>query len=227
MSMRRLSFTTLLILTVVGQLNAAPFQNLDFEQATTNTLTIVPMSSSGFGPISDLLPAWQGFDGNRPLSTIGYNVSLAYNPVLLFGPEDHVTVISGRYSVLLNSLASASGGGPTIAQTGDVPSDAAYLIFDERGQSTHPFTVSINGQVLPNVLPPFPSGSEAFDVSRFDGQTVELRINTDLNQVPGISGGGIIDNIRFISVPEPTTLGLLFMAGGFFWMRLRRRDSPS
>src|SRR4030095_7179667 len=52
----------------------APFQNLGFDEATTNNVSFNPeIPGTGVGPISELLPGWDLFWGTRHLGGLGYN----------------------------------------------------------------------------------------------------------------------------------------------------------
>lgn len=41
------------------ELDGAPFQNLDFEQAKTNSVWHDSQSGLSYGPVKDLLPGWE------------------------------------------------------------------------------------------------------------------------------------------------------------------------
>src|SRR5690348_15990344 len=52
--------TSLILACTASLLYGASFQNLDFENANTNALTVFPgRYVSGFGPTSELLPNWE------------------------------------------------------------------------------------------------------------------------------------------------------------------------
>jgi hypothetical protein len=207
------------IILVVATAKGAPFQNMNFESANTNSL--MPFPGFGFdygGPTSDLLPGWQLFLGTQMVTSIGFNLSDdAYGRVgaTMVSSEPPYwppfgAPIEGKYSVAFR--VGIVGGGFeqwSIVQQGDVPPDARFLEF-RYGEL--PFAVSVNGVNLsPSFFPIIPR----VDVSQFAGQTVELRLTT----APGIFGSGgdhILDAITFV-VPEPSVLTLLGV-GSCVWV---------
>src|SRR5262245_26225305 len=70
------------VTTLLGILacSSAPFINLDFEQAKTNTATFYesqpdPKYLVAIGPIKDLLPGWTLSSSGFPLTEIAFNYS--------------------------------------------------------------------------------------------------------------------------------------------------------
>lgn len=72
---------TFVLCDVLGALPVfgAPFRNLSFEEAITNSIAPIPFMppSSGFatGPTADLSPVWQTFRGTNLLGTTGFNLN--------------------------------------------------------------------------------------------------------------------------------------------------------
>lgn len=99
------------------------------------------------------------------------------------------------------------GGGPaSIGQTGQIPIDSMSVIFLFRDEQVGYFNVSFNGNVLPySVIWSEPNYDIcAADISRFAGQTGELRFTES------DGGRAILEDIQFSTqaVPEPATVAL-------------------
>jgi hypothetical protein len=223
--------TTLLLLLASLPVLSAPFQNLNFEQARTNSLTPIPTlaadSGLAMGPAADLLPGWQVFQGTKLLTSIGYNLSDFWAPFALTGG---VTIVSEPSRVIegKNSLSIRVPGGLSpvpfaLVQRGDIPADARYLVFSHDGFAP---VVRIDGGTL---FEPAPSVGFRpplqLDILQFAGKNVELEFSTS-SRIG--SGSYVLDNILFV-VPEPSTtaliiLGSLAFAAKSFWPRLRYRQ---
>jgi hypothetical protein len=194
---------------------SAPFQNLDFEMARTNSLTLSPLSTVDYeGPTADLLPGWQLFFGTQPRVTLGFNlgadpfaeqrVSLVSSDAPFGSPGEP---LKGKYGLFF-----WPGHDPqfSLTQTGEIPADAKSLEFTYRQL---PFTFSINGLTLSPVRFGASFGERvAMDVSQFAGQTVELKITTSAGPF-GPSGFHELDDIAFV-VPEPSVFTLVALGSG-------------
>ncbi|MCI0532226.1 MAG: hypothetical protein L0Y74_09820 [candidate division Zixibacteria bacterium] len=187
-------------------IHSAPFQNLDFESARTNSLTLSPLSTFDYeGPTADLLPGWQLFFDSEPITSVGFNFSA--DPFL----ERRVSMISseGPNSLLGNPIEGKYSpvfwpGEPfSLVQIGEIPLEAQRLEFTYREL---PFAVSINGLNLSPAaqnIANSPYGLRAtVDISQFAGQNVELKFTTSSGPF-GPSGFHEIDSIRFVP-PEPS-----------------------
>src|SRR6266446_4360871 len=78
------TYIPFLVLTLTMDLiRAAPFRNLGFDDATTNSTILSTYqypglaAPQGMGPTVDLLPGWQLSYAGANLTTMGYNV---YSP---------------------------------------------------------------------------------------------------------------------------------------------------
>ena len=197
------------ILAVLGKqwaYSQGTFQNLDFESPIP---PLIP-DFIGLVPIANALPGWTGYLNGVPFDLVwfgnialgGPSISVVDDSLIPFGFRP----IQGLYSVFLNNAA--------IGQTGQIPNDAASLFFQRVPNSG--FFVSFGGQGIPLVQ--FgTSGNNiimAGDISRFAGQTGELRFG----------GAGLFDDIKFSNqaIPEPSMLGLFGLGALLFAWRVKR-----
>ena len=206
-----------------GTASADLFTNLDFE------------SYAGGTTFDELLPGWQA-DTNHmasladqtPISTAGAGIVTTNN--------QSVRPVEGRYSAILSAGGSwpNSGWYPTVTiwQTAMVPGGATYIQFLTTRPLTNEWTMiwgytnyvtysytlgtvdllSGTSVQVSNDLYRYTTyiGSLAWQTSTL---TYSMRVNTDL-------GGGaywhVLDDIEFISIPEPSVcsvfvLGLLVL----------------
>ncbi|MBI3416546.1 MAG: PEP-CTERM sorting domain-containing protein [Verrucomicrobia bacterium] len=201
---------------------AAPFQNLGFDEANTNSVRF-----QGRFPTSDLLPGWQLFQGNVLQTNILYNGALEFNYATIVdrsGTGIYGTSFTlGAYSLVLNDFADHFNLF-TLVQRGDVPSDARFLSYTFAGS---PFQVTINGQ---NLLPAVQNGAVnpieiLIDVSKYAGQNVQLTFSGAAGVFAPNDPAGLrwLDNIQF-EVPEPGTVTLFGLGGcALLAAGLRRR----
>ena len=90
--------------------HAAPFQNLDFESARTNSLTqSMDFFFDYYGPTTDLLPGWQVFHGTQAVTTAGFNLTpvgkFTYATLASSAPPNFgelPAAIEGKYSLWFN-----------------------------------------------------------------------------------------------------------------------------
>jgi hypothetical protein len=202
-------------------IDAAPFQNLGFDLANTNNLVVDPGSPfHGTGSTQDLLPGWELTKGGVPQTTLGLNLSLlslGYATLISYDQSQYFGLpVEGAYGLQL--VGSAGNQDPfALSQRGDVPSDTQLLTFRYDG---FPFLLSINGTPL---TPTTQSSTlEAFDVSAFAGQTVDLTLSPLGPAVPTQGGSSYIDSIAF-AVPEPAICVLLALASPAVWWAAARR----
>lgn len=182
-----------------------PFQNLDFEQANTNSVSYNAGAGVTLGPIEELLPGWTVVVSRGPFGDFpGFTntpTSLTFNSS--FFDSVNVSVIdynaiaiprNGKFSVLIDPrFWNAS---VALIQRGDLPSDATELrtegVLGHSG-GTLPPELTINGLSLT-----WTDGRA--DISPFAGQNVELRYEVI---------GGWQDRLDgIILVPEPQSIVL-------------------
>lgn len=234
------SITATLFGLSLGFGGAAPFQNLDFDDANTNQMISVSEFAS-MGYATNLLPGWEQ----------NYGVALNLNTFPI-GFGDIITLVTsnGNYDPWqpLNEMGYPATGpyhlhfevngrtsGPTlfsplsIWQVGDIPADANSLWFFTYGS---PFEVRINGSLVPvfyNYLPGafganLRAANAAVNLIPYHGTTVELRFTT-LPDPPRFYHSYGLDGIHFSPeiVPEPSSWALLVLGGGWLAWTLRRR----
>jgi hypothetical protein len=217
--------TFLLICCLSVGASGAPFQNLSFDDADTNSVT---RGGGGLteAPVPDLLPGWQISNSRASFEWMNYNSRPpGFGWVSLLPPENfgHPPYpVFGRYSVALEPLGPGfeSGNPITLRQRAEVPHDARELRFVNWGAL---FDLRLNGSLTPvtyyhqEYLPnPFVRDPEyltrfaSVDISGFAGQTVEISFDAFYRGGrPSIHG---LDSIEFV-VPEPATWLLLGLGG--------------
>ena len=205
-----------LLLSAIGAAGQGTFQNLDFESALIPSGT-PPLADLSF---SDAVPGWTGTYGD---SSKTYPATfVVYDGLSLEGPMmaiiDRVTsyrsyqALQGNYSAFLFGGYSPFGGQTsfTISQTGLVPSGAVSMLMDV--DAWDGFTVSLGGQPIGMVpVQTFPLYTlYRGNISAFAGQTAQLSITVPSSPVGDIDPTGLlIDDIRFVTVPEPRIIALL------------------
>ena len=218
--------SALALLSVCAALaKAAPFENLGFDLANTNSLTVTPgMGLTGTGSAEDLLPGWQLFKGGIPQTTLGLNLSL-----LSGGYATLISADQGQYfgwnvegAYALDLVGSAGNQDLfSLSQRGDIPADAQWLSYRYSG---YPFLLTINGT---NLQPAQQSpNSEAFDISAFRGQTVDLKLTVLGPAMPTEPGSSIIDSVAF-TIPEPSTWVLVTLGCLALWSAPRAAKDRS
>ncbi len=206
-------FTTLLALSS-GE--AAVFQNLNFENANTNTITDLGFGAH-YGPIADLMPGWTLLRGSNTVTLVGFNnVPPGAGYATIFSPTFDAPVI-GRYSFAMVPLYDVRGTlfiPFTLSQSGDLPAEVKQIRFLSLGG---PVELDVNDSPISLTYTPVPvqpgwNGAipvfEAEgDISPYAGLTVELKFTTLLT--PDYLGATGLDEITFSSVPEPGPVTLL------------------
>jgi hypothetical protein len=189
-------FILCFFLNFVFRSESAPFQNLDFEQANTNTTSFPgnsPPFVKGSGPVADLLPGWQIYHGTNQSTVIGY-------VYIQLAPGYGTLITRDTAQFYLSSTGGAIDGdfAPLfipddqpfyLLQRGDIPVDAQFLTFNDLGTR---FSLGINGILFPNA-------QSGLDISSFAGQTVDLLFIFPQNGFFPYYG---VDSIAFV-VPEP------------------------
>ena len=199
---------------------AQSFINLDFETALIRTNG----APQGMVVANSAIPGWIAYVNGVPSTYIWYSgASLGAAAVTLepaFGSFTPVPQVQSNYYVYLQgSSDTPQHDSAAIGQTGQIPLSAQSIIF----WGNDVLNITFAGQALSFNQ----TGSSAYyniyaaDISAFAGQTGQLLFTA------GAGTAGYFDNIQFSSnpVPEPTTLGLLAMAGGLVGLCNRRRLS--
>jgi len=225
---RKLARFALAAAAMVAARAADPFENLGFDEANTNSIVFgTRLGSFGLEPTarglaSDLLPGWQLFNGTEPVSEIGLVLPgfASGARVALTSKELYPDFIEGKY--VLGFGFTEPDEPWSLVQTGDVPSDAAYLSFlsSTSGILIQPPKLSLDGRDLALVRTlPESFGRErlVYDVTGFAGQNAELRfiydINTSYRTLDDILFVGL-EPIRFKIERSGQTLVISWLGGG-------------
>ena len=216
---------SLFVLGLAVQSHSAPFQNLGFDEAITNKLSPAdPPFHDGLGSSTDLLPGWQLFLGNNPVSVVGMNWKFpGFGYASLYNRD---VPAFNQFSV---GLVPGQDTGTdfietpfSLVQTGDIPADAASIHFLSYNQQPQ---LRLNKGLLPVTYNYFSPGPAApvfegvADVRAFAGQTVELELTT-----PNSFLFYGLDSISFSSqiIPEPGPR-MLFGLGGLMLLAVLKQ----
>lgn len=223
-----------LVLALVWNASAAPFQNLGFDNANTNNVTPRnPPDRDFFGPASEVVPGWQLLLGTSQESEVGLNALLpgpGYSSIMTSDNQLGRPVV-GLYSLSL--IPFYGGADPsqfrpyTLIQNGDIPLGSLSMRFINYGA---PVDLYVNGSLVPlfydyGAVVPDPNARLANvsgDISAFAGQNVELRLVT-LFRTTGAYVSGL-DSISFSAIPEPSAVVLLTL--GVLLLFAARRVRP-
>jgi hypothetical protein len=198
-----------------------PFQNLGFDSADTRSVPTGPDGvARGVASATALLPGWTLSMGGMPKNTLGLNLNL-----MTFGYCTLVSAdqggafgypIDGGFALRL--VGTPGNQDPfTLAQQGDIPADSHWLSYHYSG---YPFLLAVNGDTLAPQI--HTTSMEAFDISRYSGQSVDLTFRSLGPLMPTSAGSSFIDSVAF-TVPEPSTCVLLLLGASVVSMALARR----
>ncbi|MDA1276326.1 MAG: PEP-CTERM sorting domain-containing protein [Verrucomicrobia bacterium] len=211
----RVLIAALLAVSAAASTKGGPLRNLGFEEAITNNVQFFTNflgDVHGVGPITDLVPGWQVFQGTNAVTSIWFNGPVGGNGDIIVTLNDEGLrgfpgVREGKFDLFVGGTLRPL----TLRQTGEIPADAGYLVFN---QSPFLFTPFVNGEPLPIASADSP---HPFLIAPYAGQTVELAFAL---ASPGSFSGGTIDDIRFLPIPEPSAFGLLVLGGLLFGARI-------
>ena len=192
MGLKSILVTGLLLLAcATARVVAAPFVNLDFEQAT------VPPGTMDFISTANGFPEWTVRHGSTVLTTVNYNQAGLGGPfAALYDQRDDnlgIPVLQGLYVAIM-------GGGPlSFGQVGDIPANAKSVRFLSEGHRPPP-DVTVNGVLIPVVRLSRTStilddiDTYGGDITLFAGTTSDVRFHrpfaggiTSLNRSARIS----------------------------------------
>ena len=202
-----------------GSLGTGTFQDLDFESAN---LSPIPPGQFG-GPsvaATDAIPGWTAYIAAAPVSSIQQDdVTTGSASVNIFGPKGAAGdfggyVIEGLYSIGLQpGFLTGSNVGSSIAQTAQIPSGAASLLF--KASPFDPFVISLGGQALSCVALGAGPNYTLYGASLPAGvggqtETLSIAVAAGPNNI-----GDIFDSFSFSpsSIPEPNILPLFGLGG--------------
>ena len=197
---------------------AQNFVNLDFDQA----LLPDPVQGMIFLPWSEGAPGWDHSDGEStdhltyPDVHLGFSQTYALMPAP-FGPASGLFGLGMRSGTFYEHEPRGAFVQAFLSQTGTV---GAAVTSVSLLTSSFLFDVSLNGNRidmqpvgLDQTSPTYAEdllryvGEWTGDVSAFAGQVVELKISD--REMPEFSPRLIVDEIRFLPVPEMSTAALL------------------
>jgi hypothetical protein len=199
-----------MFLSAIGVAGQSYFQNMDFEASQIPSGEIPDWSwhfSDGFGSGPPILAVYDALSLGGPMIGIIDKVT----------SYQSYQALQGNYSVIL--FAGTDGGGQpttsTISQTGLIPDGAVSILMDV--QTLHGFTVSLGDQNID--MEPFQTFASytlyTGDISAFAGQTAQLSITAPFWPDPhGMPNPVFLDDIRFVTIPEPSVFSL-FILGAF------------
>jgi hypothetical protein len=196
---------------------AAPFVNLDFEQAT-----VVPVGGD-FIQAAPAFPGWTPRIDSNTISNAAYNyVGFGEPLVSLFdvpAPGIGLPLLQGQY---MAALVSRSGFPihSSLEQTGEVPGDAVTIRM-LADLDLGPPIVKMNGVVVPMqlLIPSFVHGSLfAGEISTFAGSNVLLQLSS--SQPPSRLVGFDAIEFSYLPIPEPASAVLILSS---MWILLSRR----
>jgi hypothetical protein len=224
---RLLAVLPLLCLTLARTTTAAaaPFTNLDFEQAT------VVVNDPMFGLLDwDLaFPGWEQLDPFVNYGTPHVGMTRLVMLAEAGGPEPwSPPAVSGQYSALIRNGAGEDAEDAWLAQTGDVPVAAKAIEFLVDGDEPEVYLGGVQLSLVEIDEPGFIRRFAA-NVVPFAGATAELKFLYPGNpnfDPDGINyKGGILDDIAFTQriIPEPSTwvMALLGLVAAFAFSRRR------
>ncbi len=196
---------------------AAPFVNLDFEQAT-----IVPHDPD-FGLLDWELavPGWGHNTGSATEFVYYGSPHLGYDQLYLLTDSElgaGPLSLEGRFSLLVQGGLTEEFGSAFITQTGDIPGGASSIRLLANWNPFEP-KVFLDGAQIPlhGTLLPGYQVLYVGDVTARAGTTAELKIEY------GIGEGGIVDSILFSTIPVPEPSAIMLAATAFcgvvFWRR--------
>ena len=189
---------------------ASGFMNLNFE------------SYSGSG--SDLLPYWERSIGDYmwplldmlPISTSGLG--------LVSQDGEHIQALTDYYSAF---FSAGTGDSPAIWQTDIVPVNATHIQIATTGidRDNYSFSYTLGGISLIESTPVAEGGHYVYttDISSLAGQMATIQLGVSYIGDPFTPGGWhLVDDISFVSIPEPNTC-LLLLFGSTILIRKKRR----
>jgi hypothetical protein len=217
--------------------SAQSFINLDFDAARVPALE--PFETA-FLSWEQAAPGWSHSDGDDTgfVSYPSHHIGFSQFYVLVGTPGSFAMGMrSGLFRQPRPDSPSSDYVKAFLSQTGRVPDEAGLISLsavevDENGSplGLEPdFAVLLDGQAI--AMRPVLSDLElparwVGDVSTFAGRVVELKIVHTQPRENFLEGFLVVDDIRFLPIPEPSTAALLGM--GILWLAValpgRRRS---
>ena len=191
---------------LLGTASKGAFTNLDFE------------SYPGSG--TDLLPGWEENYSDHlldmlPISSSGLG--------LVSTSGDYLFPLSGTYSAF---FSSGDDGNPAIWQTDLVPASATHVQISTTYLNTDSvaFSYLLGSISLVDSTPEFVDGRYVYttDIHSLAGQVETLHFGVSYIGDPSSPGGWhLVDNVTFLSIPEPGTGALLLLGAALLARKIR------
>ena len=205
---------------------AAPFVNLDFEQAQVQPI------NPNFIVAATGMPGWTPRIGGVHIANLDYNsIGIGLPAVSLFDREDTqlgLPIPQGLYYAAVNSGSSVLAES-LIDQIGDVPSDSRSIEIIAYARPL----VFLDETPIELVRIEYPLPGLGFGWARFAGDITQMagQSSVKLTITSGPAGGGAFDDIRLTSrvIPEPgmTQVLVVLHIGATVGLRSIRRDGGS
>ncbi len=218
--MKLAAFAVGILAFVVTGVAAQSFINLGFEQAdlpdpSQGSLLTWGQGAPGWSHAASAEGDFLGYEGLN----LGYSVSYALYPLAeccgSFGTGSYALAMrSGTFfeqeprgAFVQASVWQTGVLQPGVTTVTLLASDAAFsLTLNGTLINMRPIRLNPSSPSYEHDLPLY-SGEWSGDVSAFAGQLVELRVS----EIPRVQHSLVIDDIRFLPVPEPSTAALLGM----------------
>ena len=201
---KQIAWTWTVALLLLATASNGVFTNLDFE------------SYSGSG--ADLLPGWEEnyvlhLLDMLPISSSGLGLVSTDGETLL--------PLSDTYS---GFLSSGNDGSPSFWQTDLVPVSATHIQIATTYLNTDDvaFSYLLGAISLVESAPELVAGHYVYttDIQSLAGQVATLQFGVNYIGDPMTRGGWhLVDDIAFVSIPEPSTAALLLLGAAFLARR--------
>lgn len=205
---KQIAWTWTVALLLLATASNGVFTNLDFE------------SYSGSG--ADLLPGWEE---NYVLHLLDMLPISSSGLGLVSTDGDYLLPLSGTYS---GFLSSGNDGSPSFWQTDLVPVSATHIQISTTYLNTDDvaFSYLLGAISLVESTPEFVAGHYVYttDIQSLAGQVATLQFGVNYIGDPMTPGGWhLVDDITFVSIPEPSIAALLLL--GAAWLARRKKTA--
>jgi len=218
--------------SLLAPASAQTFVNLDFEQAQ-----VPPAGEPNqtlFLPWSEAAPGWSHSDGDSTGGVSYRSGHLGYSQQYILIGSPGSFAIGLRNGTFHEHEPRGEFVHAFLSQRGTIPAGTRELALFSNDWN---FQVEVNGEAIS--MRPARAGVPGLDyslqdyfgdwigdVSSFEGQAVDLKI---INAYPAsdyISHLVVVDDIRLLPIPEPTTLSQLVAGALLLVSRRRPRSNP-
>jgi hypothetical protein len=198
------------------------FQNLDFEQASTEPVS----PGSPLIWTTNAFPGWTVYANGTPQPFVSYGE--IYAPSVAGIMDSNLPgnlVLNGRFSASLGGSGLLNGITASIGQSGVIPTGSESLRLLALGG----FLVSFAGHPVPlQFLASGPGGGAFYgaDISAYAGQYGQLTFQTGPSSSVGVN---LLDDISFstLPIPEPGVFSIIALGASILSLRRRRHRARS